>query len=79
MASKQESVSTENSSTGVQHNSGNNVIVGYICGTLTAAESLTHDSLQKHDPVGEMLCIHSVGASPLVMPCSLCQVTTTPC
>lgn len=35
-------------------------LVGYICGTLTAADSLTHESMSKHDPDGRTLCIHSV-------------------
>ena len=35
-------------------------IVGYICGTLTAADSLTHECMQSNDPEGNLLCIHSV-------------------
>ena len=34
--------------------------MGYTCGTLTAAETLTHESMSKHDPEGHTLCIHSV-------------------
>ena len=37
-----------------------NVLTAYICGTLTAANELTHDSMSKHDPNGHTLCIHSM-------------------
>ena len=40
--------------------SGHEAMVGYICGTLSAAEKLTHESMSRHDPEGDMLCIHSV-------------------
>lgn len=36
------------------------VLVGYICGTLTSADTLTHESMSKHDPEGQTLCMHSV-------------------
>lgn len=36
------------------------VLVGYTCGTLTTADSLTHESMSKHDTEGKTLCIHSV-------------------
>ena len=36
------------------------LIVGYICATLTAAGSLTQECMQSHDPEGNLLCIHSV-------------------
>ena len=35
-------------------------LVGYTCGTLTAAETLTHESMSQHDSQGQTLCIHSV-------------------
>ncbi len=35
-------------------------IVGFICGTLTTAERLTHHSMQHHEKDGQTLCIHSV-------------------
>ena len=35
-------------------------LVGYVNGTLTSSASLTHDSMEKHEPSGTMLCIHSV-------------------
>ena len=43
------------------------LIVGYVCGTLTATDSLTHECMQNHNPEGNLLCIHSVRAdlSPL--------------
>lgn len=37
-------------------------IVGFVCGTLTAAERLTHHSMQHHEKEGHTLCIHSVSA-----------------
>ena len=37
-------------------------IVGFICGTLTAAERLTHHSMQHHEKEGRTLCIHSVSS-----------------
>ncbi len=38
-------------------------LVGYTCGTLTAADTLTHESMSRHDPEGQTLCIHSVGVA----------------
>lgn len=35
-------------------------IIGYICGTLTKAECITHESMSVHEPQGSLLCIHSV-------------------
>lgn len=36
------------------------VLVGYICATLTTADTLTHESMGKHETDGQTLCIHSV-------------------
>lgn len=36
------------------------VLVGYICGTLTTADTLTHESMSTHNAEGHTLCIHSV-------------------
>ncbi len=47
-------------------------IVGYICGTLSKADKLTHDSMQTHEAEGEMLCIHSARSPPHIVP-SDCQ------
>ena len=35
-------------------------IIGYICSTLTGTQELTHESMEKHEPSGKYLCIHSV-------------------
>lgn len=35
-------------------------IVGYVCGTCSSSDSLTHESMGRHDPDGRLLCIHSV-------------------
>ena len=35
-------------------------VVGFVCGTQTAAAGLTHESMARHDPGGRTLCIHSV-------------------
>ena len=52
-------VSTSGSDTGLpQHQP--DVLVGYICATLTEADSLTHESMSSHHPDGQTLCIHSV-------------------
>ncbi len=40
-------------------------VVGFICGTLTAAERLTHRSMQHHEKEGRTLCIHSVSTATL--------------
>ncbi|XRB14651.1 N-acetyltransferase domain-containing protein [Pseudoscourfieldia marina] len=34
--------------------------VGFVCGTRTKQDSLTHDSMSTHDADGAILCIHSV-------------------
>jgi GNAT superfamily N-acetyltransferase len=39
---------------------GKDILVGYICATLTSSASLTHESMAEHDPQGNLLCIHSV-------------------
>ena len=33
-------------------------IVGFVCGTCTAAAGLTHESMSTHDPEGQLLCVH---------------------
>jgi len=38
-------------------------LVGYTCGTLTTADALTHESMSRHDPEGQTLCIHSVSVA----------------
>jgi len=35
-------------------------IVGYVCGTLSDADALTHASMSSHEPSGSTLCVHSV-------------------
>jgi len=35
-------------------------LVGYVCSTLSADESLTHESMSKHVPGSSSVCIHSV-------------------
>lgn len=35
-------------------------VIGFVCSTLTASLSLTHESMSTHDPDGKVLCIHSV-------------------
>jgi arylalkylamine N-acetyltransferase len=35
-------------------------VVGFVCSTLTAANSLTHESMATHEPQGSLLCVHSV-------------------
>jgi len=37
---------------------------GYICSTLSPAESLTHESMSNHVPNSSSVCIHSVCVSP---------------
>ena len=39
---------------------GGDELVSYVCGTLTTADVLTHDSMSTHEPNGTTLCIHSV-------------------
>ena len=41
-------------------NPEHNTLVGYICGSLCAAGSLTEESMHTHKPNGEVYCIHSV-------------------
>lgn len=36
------------------------VLVSYVCGTLTSGTTLTHESMSEHDPSGTTLCVHSV-------------------
>ena len=33
---------------------------GFVCGTRSPQDRLTHDSMSAHDPAGSSLCIHSV-------------------
>eukprot|EP01080_Neovahlkampfia_damariscottae_P003819 gene3819-6980_t len=42
------------------HFDENEKIIGYVCGTLSNDEKLTHDSMFEHVKNGETLCIHSV-------------------
>ena len=35
-------------------------LLGFVCGTLTKAETLTEESMSEHDADGATLCIHSV-------------------
>ena len=35
-------------------------LVGFICGTRAHGTSLTHESMEKHEPRGRLLCVHSV-------------------
>ena len=35
-------------------------LVGFVCGTLVASETLTEEAMAKHDPAGTTLCIHSI-------------------
>jgi len=37
---------------------------GYVCGTLSAHGSLTHDTMAAHDAAGWHLCVHSVCVDP---------------
>ena len=36
------------------------VLVSYVCGTLTSGTTLTHETMSEHDPAGTTLCVHSV-------------------
>ena len=45
---------------GVRSQEGGDKLLGFVCGTQTAATSLTHDSMAQHDEHGATLCIHSV-------------------
>ncbi len=35
-------------------------VIGFTCGTRARGRALTHESLRRHDPAGESLCVHSV-------------------
>ncbi|CAM9592686.1 unnamed protein product [Ectocarpus sp. 4 AP-2014] len=35
-------------------------LVGFVCGTCSQGEELSHESMHLHDPNGQTLCIHSV-------------------
>jgi len=35
-------------------------LVGFVCGTTTAGDSLTEETMSTHDAAGTLLCIHSV-------------------
>ena len=35
-------------------------VVGFINGTLSTSQELTHESMGKHESSGETLCVHSV-------------------
>jgi GNAT superfamily N-acetyltransferase len=39
-------------------------LIGFICSTLTSSPTLTHESMETHEPSGEYLAIHSVCVSP---------------
>ncbi|RMG18573.1 MAG: GNAT family N-acetyltransferase [Planctomycetota bacterium] len=39
-------------------------LLGFVCGTRSAAPTLTHASMREHDPAGASLCIHSVVVDP---------------
>ena len=36
------------------------LLKAFVCGTLTADDTLTEDSMSTHEPSGKTLCIHSV-------------------
>lgn len=44
--------------------SSTTAIIGYVCSTLTARETLDHDSMTTHDASGSTLCVHSVVVAP---------------
>jgi ribosomal protein S18 acetylase RimI-like enzyme len=35
-------------------------VIGFVCGTLSTSNTLSHDSMSFHEPQGKLLCIHSV-------------------
>lgn len=35
-------------------------VIGFCCGTRSPGATLTHDSMRRHDAMGESLCVHSV-------------------
>ncbi|GAA5900121.1 uncharacterized protein JCM6883_006094 [Sporobolomyces salmoneus] len=39
-------------------------LVGFICSTRTSSSTLTHESMETHEPTGAYLAIHSVCVSP---------------
>jgi len=39
---------------------GEDVVVGYVCGTLTTSPVLTEECMSAHEPEGTVLCVHSV-------------------
>ncbi|CAN0176643.1 unnamed protein product [Ectocarpus fasciculatus] len=39
---------------------GGGELVGFVCGTCSQGEELSHESMHLHDPNGQTLCIHSV-------------------
>lgn len=39
---------------------GTDKLVGFTCGTLTQSDSLTHESMARHEADGTLLCLHSV-------------------
>jgi GNAT superfamily N-acetyltransferase len=40
--------------------SGSRTLIGFVCSTLSPAESLTHESMSTHVPDSSAVCIHSV-------------------
>src|ERR1700710_1432843 len=45
-------------------NSETHQLIGYVCGTSSPAQSLTHTSMYTHIPNSPSVCIHSVCVSP---------------
>lgn len=43
--------------------SGDGELVGFVCGTCSQGEELSHESMHLHDPTGQTLCIHSVAVT----------------
>ncbi|KAH8109495.1 acyl-CoA N-acyltransferase [Phellopilus nigrolimitatus] len=35
-------------------------LVGYVCATLSASRTLTHESMSAHDPAGTSVCLHAI-------------------
>jgi len=35
-------------------------LLGFVCGTRSVDDTLTHASMSRHDPAGASLCVHSV-------------------
>ena len=42
-------------------------LIGYLCGSISAAGKLTHETMHTHDPQGEMYCIHSVSYPQIII------------